>query len=82
MNVTLKALVSALATVSFASSVLKEPDNSGGIRLNVANNELARLLEKGMKCRVEYPDRTSKDVRVREIIREKEMLLVNCVPVD
>ena len=76
MKVTLKAIVNNYAIINFDSFL--EEIRDGSIQLKIIRNELAKLIEKNMKCRVEFPDKSHKEVAIREIIRQDGNLILDC----
>ena len=77
MKVTLKAIVNSYAMINFDSFIMEKMDNEA-IRLSIHQNELARLIEKNMKCRVEFPDKTHREVAISGITRQDGDLILDC----
>ena len=77
MKVTLKAIVNNYAMINF-DSFLMDGVGDGALRLSINRNELARLIEKNMKCRVEFPDKSHKEVAIRVITRQDGNLILDC----
>ena len=77
MKVTLKAIVNNYAIINF-DSFLIDGAHGDAIRLCINKNELTRIIEKNMKCRVEFPDKSHKEVAIREITRQDGNLILDC----
>lgn len=77
MKVTLKAIVNSYAMINFDSFIMERVDNEA-LRLSIHQNELARLIEKNMKCRVEFPDKTHQEVAIRGITWQDGDLILDC----
>jgi hypothetical protein len=77
MKVTLKAIVNNYAIINFDSFLMDGVDD-GALRLSINRNELAKLIEKNMKCRVEFPDKSHQEVAISEITRQDGNLILDC----
>jgi hypothetical protein len=76
MNANLQAMVSEYAMITFPASIENEGD--GNMTLKVGMNELSKLIEKEMACRLELPDRTSRNVKIKGIERNSDELFLLC----
>jgi hypothetical protein len=82
MEANIHAMVSEYAEVSFSGKVEMAGPESGvsaaGIQLRVPANALSHLIEKNMPCRIEFPDKTLRKVKVSEIERKSGELVLFC----
>jgi hypothetical protein len=82
MEANLQAMVSQYAVVTFSTSIIEQEEKPEGdlsrIRLRVHENELSKLIEKNMRCRLEFPDKSSMKMKIREIVRENNDLFLVC----
>lgn len=71
-----KAIINKYSTITLPGSCVKEQGEV--MELAVERNDLSRLIDKGMECRVEYAESKKMNAIIMDICKGPDTLLLTC----